>query len=278
MKRLITSTFLFVSLLTCSLYAQITIAPTNMFLDNQTRFGTYMVINGSDTPQEISIEFFFGYSETDENGERRNITDNEEVQAVHSIAESVRAFPQNFILQPGQRQIVRLRLNTPNNLENGTYWSRIKTSATPESPPVEIGDDETVTARVGINIEQITGLFYKNGNVSTGIEVDEIRTLVSEENGKTLTVLTDYQRTGNSPFLGSITTSLQNQNGDVVARGFRSTTLFFDGTQREVLDISDIPSGNYSVQVHFETRRSDISQDDLVQMEPVTATTTVTIP
>ncbi|MEX0723641.1 MAG: hypothetical protein WD357_09455 [Gracilimonas sp.] len=278
MKRLITTLFLLVSLLTCSVQAQVTIAPTNLFLDNQTSFGTYMVINGSSTPQEISIEFFFGYSVTDENGERNNISDDEELKAVHSIAEGVRAFPQNFILQPGQRQVVRLRVSAQNDLGNGTYWSRIKTISTPESAPVEIGSDENVTARVGINIEQITGLFFKNGDVSTGIEIDEIRTSVSEENGTSLTVLTDYQRTGNSPFLGSITTSLVNENGEIVTRGFRSTTLYFDGTQREILDISEVDPGTYTVRIQFETRRSDVSSSDLVQMEPITATTTVTIP
>ncbi|MFD2532498.1 fimbrial biogenesis chaperone [Gracilimonas halophila] len=278
MKRSLNSIFLFLSLLTCSVHAQVTIAPTNLFLDNQTRFGTYMVINGSNTPQEISIEFFFGYSETDINGERINITDNQEIEASHSVAESIRAFPQNFILQPGQRQIVRLRINAPNNSQDGTFWSRIKTTSTPESPPVEIGSDDNVTARVGINIEQITGLFYKSGEVTTGIEVEGIKTSFPDGNEDQLVVLTDYQRTGNSPFLGSITTTLQNQNGEILAQGFRSTTLFFDGTQKEELDISGLSPGKYTVQVHFETRRSDISSTDLVQMEPVTATTTVTIP
>lgn len=278
MKRLITSIILFVSLFTCSIQAQVTIAPTNLFLDNQARFGTYMVINGSNTPQEISIDFFFGYAATDEDGERQNISNDEDFKDSYSVADDVRAFPRNFILQPGQRQIVRLRLAPSNDLQDGTYWARIKTTSTPESPPIEVGSDDNVTARVGINIEQVTGLFYKNGEVTTGIEVDGIRTSIAGDNNERLIVLTDFRRTGNSPFLGSITTTLQNQSGETVAQGFRSTSLYFDGTQKEELQISELPSGEYTIQVHFETRRSDISSTDLVQMQPVTATTTVTIP
>lgn len=278
MKLLFSTILLSLGLLTCSIQAQVTIAPTNLFLDNQSRFGTYMVINGSNSAQEISVEFFFGYAILDENGDRKSIVGEEAINSTNSIAESVRAFPQNFILQSGQRQIVRLRISPERDLTDGTYWARIKTISTPESPPVEIGSDENVTARVGINIEQITGLFYKSGEVTTGIEIDEIRTSFSEENEDRLLVLADYQRTGNSPFLGSITTTLQNQSGETVAQGFRSTTLFFDGTQKEELDITGLSAGEYTVQVHFETRRSDISSSDLVQMEPVTATTTVTIP
>lgn len=278
MKRLISTTLLLLSLITCSVQAQVTIAPTNLFLDSQSSFGTYMVINGSNTPQEISIDFFFGYAVTDETGERRNISDNEDLKDTHSVADEIRAFPRNFILQPGQRQIVRLRLTPSNGLDDGTYWARIKTTSTPESPPVEIGSDDNVSARVGINIEQVTGLFYKKGEVTTGIEVEDIRTSFTGDNNERLTVFTDYQRTGNSPFLGSITTTLQNQSGETVAQGFLSTTLYFDGTQKEEFDISGLPSGEYTIQVNFETRRSDISSSDLVQMEPVTATATVTIP
>ncbi|MDR9416426.1 MAG: hypothetical protein RI564_09085 [Gracilimonas sp.] len=278
MKRLVTSIILFVSLFISSLQAQVTIAPTNLFLDNQSRFGTYMVINGSNTPQEISIDFFFGYAITDENGQRKNITEDEDFKELYSVADQVRAFPRNFILQPGQRQIVRLRLTPQNDLEDGTYWSRIKTTSTPESPPVEIESDENVTARVGITIEQVTGLFYKKGEVSTGIEVDDIQASIPADNNDQLVVLMNYRRTGNSPFLGSITTTLKNNNGETISEAFRSTTLYFDGTQKEVLDISELPSGDYTLQVRFESRRSDISANDLVQMEPETATTTVTIP
>ncbi|MAL16725.1 MAG: hypothetical protein CL670_08875 [Balneola sp.] len=237
-----------------------------------------MVINNSNTPQEVSVDFFFGYAVTDENGERQNVSGAEDLKGTHSIADNVRAFPRNFILQSGQRQVVRIRLTPSNDLQDGTYWTRIKTHSTPESPPVEIGSNENVTASVGINIEQITGLFYKNGDVTTGIKVDGIRSSFQGDGSEQLIVLTDFQRTGNSPFLGSITTILKNQNGETMAQGFRSTTLYFDGTQKETLDISGLPSGEYTIQVHFETRRSDISQSDLVQMQPVTSTNTVIIP
>ncbi|MDR9417519.1 hypothetical protein [Gracilimonas sp.] len=181
--------------------------------------------------------------------------------------------------QPGKRQVVRLRVNPSQELQDGTYWARIKTTSTPESPPVEVGSDDNVTARVGINIEQVTGLFYKKGDVTTGIEVDEIQNTIIEENGqKRLVILADYQRTGNSPFLGSITTTLQEQGGETIEERFRSTSLYFDGTQREEFDITDLESGQYTVSINFRSQRSDISSDDLIQMEPVTATTTVIIP
>jgi P pilus assembly chaperone PapD len=255
--------------------AQITIAPTNMFIEGNNRFGTYMVINNSNEPQEVGIDFTFSYAQTNTDGNRKTVTEDSVVSAQYSLSQYVRAFPKNFILQPNQRQVVRIRLNLPSDLPDGTYWSRIVTSATPQSPPVEIGSSDAVTAQVGITIRQITGLFYKKGSVSTGIEVERIRT---QSNDGILTVLTDFQRTGNSPFLGSIFVSIFDQAGSLIKEDFVSTSLYFDGTHRQRLDVSDLPTGEYNIQVKFESRRTDIPRSDLIQIQPEIFSTTVNLP
>lgn len=257
------------------LNAQVTIAPTNMFIDGNARFGTYMVINNSNETQEISIDFIFAYSQTDEQGNRTIIQDDMESAERYSIAEYVRAFPRNFTLASGQRQVVRLRLNPPNDLDDGTYWARIKTASTPEAPPLELQASNTVAARVGIKVEQVTGLFYKKGNATTGIEVNQITTNYDSSTGK-LFVYTDIDRVGNSPFLGSISTTMIGQNGEVVREGFISTSIYFDGVHKNEFDIADLPNGQYTIRVQFESSRADIPSSDLVQMTPVTETTTFT--
>ncbi len=274
MKKLLLTTF-FAFCLLPSLYSQVTIAPTNLFVNDNSRFGTYMVINNSNENQEISIDFVFSYSALNEQGERR-IVENDSARAEdHSIAESVRAFPQNFILTPGQRQIVRLRIAAPNDLSDGTYWARIKTSATPEAPPVELEQTETVTASLGLIVEQVTGLYYKVGNVTTGISVNQINPQPLDDN--TLDVFTSFDRTGNSPFLGSVTTSLVNSAGTVVKQARTSTTLYFGGTLKQSIDISDVKPGEYNVRVEFMTQRNDVSPEDIVQMQPVSSTKSYTI-
>lgn len=257
------------------LNAQVTIAPTNMFIDGNARFGTYMVINNSNETQEISIDFLFAYSQTDEQGNRSIIQDDSAVAEQYSIAEFIRAFPRNFTLASGQRQVVRLRLNPPNDLEDGTYWARIKTGSTPESPPLELQSNNAVAARVGIRVEQVTGLFFKKGNTTTGIEVTEISTEYDQLTDK-LNVYIDINRTGNSPFLGSITTSLINENGEIVRESFISTSIYFDGVQKSEFDIADIPNGQYTIRVQFESSRADIPSSDIIQMPTVIETTTFT--
>jgi len=274
-RKLILSIFV-VLCLNCDLLAQVTIAPTNLFIDSNNKFGTFMVINGSNQAQEISVEFYFSYNKTDENGNRTYINDDSLTANTHSVSDFIRAFPQNFILEPNTRQIIRVRITAPNDLESGTYWSRVKTTSTNQAAPIELGSDDAVSARIGVVFEQITSLFYKVGDVNTRISISDIETELSEEG--ILTLLTHYEREGNSPFLGTITANLKNNNGNVVRDANVSTTLHFSGVQRHTINIQDLESGTYNVEVTFDSRRSDVSSSDLVQMEPVTKTTTVTIP
>lgn len=254
-------------------YGQVTIAPTNLFIDGGSRFGTYMVINGSQSPQEVSIDFIFGYASSDSEGVRQYVYNDSLMAEKYSLAESIKAFPQNFTLNPNQRQVVRLRISTPSDKPDGTYWARIKTSASPVTPPIELENSDAVGARIGVVIDQISGVFYKKGNVTTGIQVENIDTKLSEDRS-TLSVLTNLKRTGNSPFLGTITTSLINANGTEVRRALVSTTIYFDGVHREDFDIQDLPTGTYKIQVSFESSRSDISRDELIQIPRVMETST----
>lgn len=257
------------------LVAQITIAPTNLFVDSQNRFGSYIVINNSNQPYEVSIDFLFGYSDSDEEGNRFVNYEDSATAERYSIADWIRAFPQNLTLAPNQRQVVRLRINPPSDLPDGTYWARISTSATAQSAPVEVTSEEGITANIGMRINQITGIFYKNGSVNTNISINNIETQVEENN---LVILHDISRGGNSPFLGSVIVKVVDSQNEVVRESVDFTSIYFDTKYKNTFDISDLPSGTYNIQISISSERQDISSSDLVQMQPATATTTVTIP
>lgn len=266
MKRLLLTLFFFFGSLT-SVFAQITISPTNVFVNSRTRFGSYLVINGSDEAQEISIEFVFGYTKLDDQGNRTLVYNDSSRAEKFSAAKWIRAFPKNFILQPGERQTVRLRVAAPDTLSDRMYWARIKTTSSPLSPPVGSTTEDAVTARIGITLQQITGLYYQVGDVSTGIEIINLDTHIVQDS--TLWISAKINRTGNAPFLGTVYATVYNENHEKVARSVVSTTIYFDGTLERPVNISRLPSGNYTAEIRFVTQRSDIPSDQLVQMKPV---------
>lgn len=253
--------------------AQITIAPIMLFLDEQNRFGTILVLNGSDQVQEVSIEFLFGYPVTDEEGNINMVYNDSSMAEKFGISDVVRGFPKSFSLQPGQRQVVRLTIR-PKDFEDGMYWSRIRTTSTPQAPPVGETSDEAITTQITYKFEQVTTVFYKYGDINLGLEVENITTSQTDQN---VAFIADVSRTGNAPFLGSIILRVKDQQGIVVNEKRTSTSIYFD--YRQVFEISkdQLPEGTYTAEFEFISERNDVARSDIIQIEPIKESINFTI-
>jgi len=245
--------------------AQITIAPTMVFIDQQERFGSFLVLNGSDQAQEVSIEFPFGYPTTTNEGNVEMVYDDSSRAQQYGISNLVKGFPQNFVLQPGQRQTVRMTVR-PKDFSDGTYWTRIKTTSSAQNPAVGEETDDGITAQITYKFEQVTTLFYKHGNTNTGIEIQEFTHHNSEDNFE---FIADVNRSGNSPFLGSIILTISDSNGNTVVEKSTSTSIYFN--YRQVFEVAqkELENGEYTAEITFETQRPDVPSENIVQMEPV---------
>lgn len=275
MAKKISSAVLFLLLILCvkSAVAQITIAPIMLFLDEQNRFGTLTVMNGSEQVQEVSIEFPFGYPVTTEEGNIEMVYNDSTTAEEWGISEAIRGFPQNFTLQPGQRQVVRLTIR-PREFQDGMYWSRIRTTSSPQSPPVGETSEDEITTQITYKFEQITTVFYKHGDVNTGLDIKNIN---AEQNSDTVEIITDVTRTGNAPFLGSIELTVRDSQGNIVNEQRTSTSIYFDYRQVFELNGSDLSPGNYEAEIAFISERNDVPRSDLVQMDPITRSTNFTV-
>ena len=250
--------------------AQVTIAPTALFIDDRARFGTYLVLNGSNQVQEVSINFEFGYPDTDEEGNSFMNYRDEEAQARYSMADWVRGFPRTFTLQPGERQTVRLTVRPPGDIPDGTYWTRIRTTSNPAVPDIDAAPVDGVQAQITFQFNQVTAGFFKKGNVTTGVNIENVTVDVAD--GQAV-VRARTQRAGNSPFLGSMFLLVRDANNNIVHEDRSSTTVYMNAVRRMEFDASGLRPGNYTAEVRFESRRPDISSGDLVQAEPVSRTT-----
>lgn len=254
---------------------QVTISPTSIFINNQNRFSTLLILNGSNKAQEISINFEFGYPTSDSLGNLQMLYGDSLDAAKYSIANDIRGFPRNFTLAPNQRQVVRLTVKPNSNREDGTYWTRIKTTSNPESPPIGENNGNSVSTQINFRFQQITSAFYKKGNVNTGLNFKELEI---DHDSTSWYALAFLKRNGNSPFLGTMFLKIYDQNNNVVQQAKMVTSIYFDEKRKIKFDYSDLTSGTYKAEITLKSQRPDIPQEDLVPLkQPVSKTTTFTV-
>ncbi len=270
--------FLSVYLFVCAfkpLSAQVSIAPSTVFISDQTNIGTLYVSNRSDEPQEVSIEFAFGYPSSDADG---NIVMNYEDSVAfssYSINERIRAFPRSFVLGPRQQQTVRFQVRPQVGANDGVYWTRVKILANPQTPEIDMPSEDGIATRITFRFEQVIAAFYKQGAVTTGVSLKDVE--VRKEDTRMM-LLAHLERTGNAPFIGSMIAKMYDVGGNLVLERQTTTTAYFEEVRRIELDTEGLEPGNYRVELTFETRRGDISPTDLVQAPTITETIQVRIP
>lgn len=271
-----TSSLLFALLLAFGVQtalSQITITPIYVYLDQQNRFGSMLVMNGSQQPQEVTITFSFGYPVTDAEGNIEMVYGDSTTADQWGIHEAIRGFPRSFTVQPGQRQVVRLTV-APRNFEDGMYWSRLKTTSTPVSPPVGETSADAVTTQITYKFEQVTTVFYKHGDVNTAVEITDFTT---EQTENQVEFIADMTRSGNAPFLGSIVLTVIDQAGKTIIERSTSTSIYYDYRQVFRINREELPAGSYEAEIRIISRRGDVPQEHLVPIEPVTRRINVTV-
>lgn len=272
--RLLSLPFALLLLFAFSVQAQVTISPTAVFLDKNSKVGSFYVSNPSNSAVEVRLGFEFAYPATDEDGRVFLNYEDSEAEEKFSLVPHLRAFPTTFVLQPNERQTVRLVGRIPQNSDPGMYWTRMRVSSNQLTPPIGEVAEGQVAAQVSFQIDQVTAVLVQHGSAETGLEVHRSEAMVDDDR---LVVLTDVERTGNSPFIGSVRTRVMNSNGQEVDSRRSSTSVYFRNNQRVEFDTSNWPSGQYSVETTFESQRNDISSQNLLQISEVSERTTFTI-
>jgi len=273
MKKFLLVVLTFVILTKTDLvFAQISIAPTTIFID-QNGIGSVFITNPADTPQEINVSFAFGYPGDDELGNLTMVYTDSIRAKQFGIDERVRAFPKTFILAPQQQQTVRLQVRPDRTLAAGTYFTRVKITSNAQTSDVEETTQEGVSTRVNFKFDQVIAAFQKVGTVTTGLEFENVQLVQSDS---ILRVIPTFKTTGNSPFIGSVTATLKNAQNQTLAEQGQTVALYFYGKRAIELKLPEgVAPGDYSVTLVYETKRGDIPSSDLVQSPAISKTIAV---
>lgn len=240
--------------------AQVAVAPTFMFTSDREQFGTFAVHNASAVPQEVVIEFRFGYPRSDSLGNRVMEYDDSVTAGRYSLDAYTQAFPRRFVVAPGEDQIVRIAVRPPAGLPDGTYWTRVVTTSTPQVDAIDTVTSG-VAARVVMRLQHVTTLSYRQGAVESGVRIGE--PLLDTRAEPRLIV--PLEQTGNSPFLGMLQARVLDERDRAVATTERSVAVYFDAVEHLPLEIPALPPGRYRVELAVRPGRPDVAPEHTVR-------------
>jgi hypothetical protein len=262
--------------------AAVAVSPVAVYLDHRERQGTITLFNPGIRPEEVQIEFGFGYPISDERGEVTVPVQPQAPAGEPSAVPWLRAFPQRVRLEPGQRQVVRVMARPPADLPVGEYWARALIRSRGGVAPIEEQRGD-VAVQIDVETVVVVAVNYRNGDVRTGLEVLAARAEVDGASDRaaasasaaearltgpaaarpapppstTVEATIDLRRTGNAAFLGRLLVELVDADDRVVGRAEEVLAVYRD-LRRRIRVTADAGSRPVRARFVVDTERDDL--------------------
>ncbi|HEU4453013.1 MAG TPA: FAD-dependent oxidoreductase, partial [Longimicrobium sp.] len=150
--------------------AAVSVSPTALYIDSRTRTGILTLYNPGSLPEEVTLDFAYGFPQADSAGNVSVPLTREPAAGEPSALGWMRAFPRRLLLQPGQRQVVRVMVEPPADLPDGEYWARLVISSRGGQPPIEQTQGE-VRLQLNVTTSLVIAANYRKGDVRTGVRL-----------------------------------------------------------------------------------------------------------
>lgn len=243
----------------------ILVAPHAVFIDHRTRSGQIFLVNTGAVPEEVVVDLRFGFPDSDSAGGVYIRWPDTSDASLPNATPWIRAFPRRTVVQPGERQTVRLLAQPPAGLADGEYWSRLIVTSREVRPPV-VGTDSVVRAGVNVELRTILSLSYRKGALRTSVTMTEFVPQVTRDS---LIVWIGLHRDGNAAFLGTVEFEA-HQAGRPVGELTTPVAVFYHVRRRFALPLAQPASaGSYTVRVRVSTDRQDLDRNVILQAAPI---------
>lgn len=256
-------------------HAGVNVYPPFLFINAPNRSVAVTVTNPDDTRREIWVDFRYGYPVVNDSGAFEMVyIENPSPQDPSAVAWS-QAYPQRFVLEPGESQVVRVMVQPPVGVPSGEYWTRVVVSSkevgsrTPQTPGEGFKMKWNLVTQVDLP------LHVRTGGVKTGLRIHGIASAVEQG---TLRMGIDFERFGNASYWGTLNVSLKDENHKVVASYKHTIAVYTNMVYPVSVELTDVAPGIYTVEVNVETKRSGVPAKFRVDADPVRYSGQVTIP
>jgi P pilus assembly chaperone PapD len=233
----------------------VTVSPTAVYISAKSPSALLTLINTGSRPEEIELSIGFGYPVSDSAGVLRVDIVDSAAGGEPSLTSYLRVFPRRLVLQPGQRQVIRVMVTMPAGAGDGEYWGRVLVKSRGGEPPIEQTQGD-VKMHLSLETTFATAVFYHKGDVKTSISVPTVSAKRLSD-GAELTI--DLKRDGNSAFLGRVRAELVDASGKTVADVEDVIAVYRSLRRRFVIrSATPIPTGAYTVRYLVDTERPDL--------------------
>jgi P pilus assembly chaperone PapD len=233
----------------------VTVSPTAVYITSKNPSALLTLINTGSRPEEIELSIGFGYPVSDSLGVLKVDIVDTAASGEPSLTSYLRVFPRRLVLQPGQRQVVRVMVAMPAGAADGEYWGRVLVKSRGGEPPIE-QTQGSVKMQLSLETTFATAVFFQKGEVKTGIEVPSA---TAHRMGDSVQFTLDLKRAGNSAFLGRIRAELVDAKGATVAQVEDVVAVYRTLRRRFVLRTGKpLPPGAYTVRYLVDTERPDL--------------------
>jgi hypothetical protein len=252
----------------------ILVSPPAVFLSSRTRTAQVYLINTGTSAEEVDLELKFGYPATDSLGQISVRLLDDPPPEEPSAAAWVRTFPRRVVVLPGRRQVVRVMAEPPANLPDGEYWTRMLITARGAQAPSAQAQDTAMRAGVSLVIRTITSVTYRQGEVRTGLRLDDWRVEPTRDSVVSWVAVT---REGNAAWLGTTWIRLRDQAGRVVREWDTPSAVYHSVRRRFAFPADSLPPGAYVAELELTTRRSDLPAGVVLPAAPITRSLAVEV-
>ncbi|HSD30632.1 MAG TPA: hypothetical protein VLB49_01895 [Gemmatimonadales bacterium] len=252
------------------------VAPKAVFMSSGSGSGSVTLLNPGTDPVEVVVSVFYGYTATDSAGQLRLITIDHPDSTQPSAAAWLQAFPRRLTLGPRDQQVVRLLATPPAGLPDGEYWARLAfTAKAGELPVAGVSDSATIKVGLTLQIQQVIGLHYRNGQVRTGIALSGLEAV---RQGDSVIVHARLERQGNAAYLGTVHAAIVGSNGKPAGELRVPITVFFANRPRWAVSIAGAPADQYRLRLDITPQRDDLERQVLLRSPAVSDSVAVQSP
>lgn len=247
-------------------FGQISLSPSSVFIDSQTKMASMRLQNRSAAPKEITVTFRYGYVDYNDNGNAYIKYDDSLTAGHYSLNGFIKVIPPKLFLGPGEETILNYRVVEPPGLEEGTYFTRVVVETS--NPKAVLGDSSKKESGIDINMKMVGAVIYMKGNLSTSLDITGIEHIADDS---ILNISVKLNRCkGNSPFFGAIDAVVYDEQGEVIdSLTDTYCTVYFQGKINFMFDRSKFKPGKYIAEITANTDRDDIPKKYIIPVESI---------